>query len=361
MPARDQPASTPAADIWRRWPWLGLLACAAGGALCALVNTPLPWMIGSLTTMAVLRFSGVPVTAPRGCRATGQVVIGTALGIYFTPMVGREVLGHWEIVLATALFSMVLAYVCAWFIWRLGDVDRTTALFASVPGGAAEMANLGERYGAKVDRIAVAQSLRVLVVVIAVPFAMTGAGVAGSDDSYMPPDLPLDWAMLGALLGAAVLGGAFLRLVRSPNPFMLGPLLVTIALTVTGHEWSNVPGWMTSAAQVMLGCSLGQRFEREFLSAAPRFVSVVTASIVLAMVLSALFAIGLALAVGVPAATVILATAPGGIAEMCLTAKALRLGVPLVTAAHVARVVLLVTLTAPVFRVVRAGLRRFGT
>jgi hypothetical protein len=41
--------------------------------------------------------------------------------------------------------------------------------------------------------------------------------------------------------------------------------------------------------------------------------------------------------------------APGGIAEMCITAKVLQLGVPLVTAAHVVRVLVLISTASPVF------------
>jgi uncharacterized membrane protein AbrB (regulator of aidB expression) len=50
----------------------------------------------------------------------------------------------------------------------------------------------------------------------------------------------------------------------------------------------------------------------------------------------------------------ILAMAPGGIAEMCITAKVLQLGVPLVTAAHVMRVLVLIVSTGPAFRLARA-------
>ena len=53
-----------------------------------------------------------------------------------------------------------------------------------------------------------------------------------------------------------------------------------------------------------------------------------------------------------------LATAPGGIAEMSITAKVLELGVPLVTAFHVSRVVLLLTCTAPLFTWLRRRRRR---
>ena len=44
---------------------------------------------------------------------------------------------------------------------------------------------------------------------------------------------------------------------------------------------------------------------------------------------------------GLHPATLVLGTAPGGIAEMCITAKVLQLGVPLVTAFHVTRLVVL--------------------
>jgi uncharacterized membrane protein AbrB (regulator of aidB expression) len=89
-------------------------------------------------------------------------------------------------------------------------------------------------------------------------------------------------------------------------------------------------------------------------------VLVVLASIVAGIGISALFAAGLAWWSGLPLATMVLATAPGGIAEMCITAKVLQLGVPLVTAAHVTRVIILVTTTGPLFRLLRRLKGRTG-
>jgi uncharacterized membrane protein AbrB (regulator of aidB expression) len=57
-------------------------------------------------------------------------------------------------------------------------------------------------------------------------------------------------------------------------------------------------------------------------------------------------------ATGTHPATSILATAPGGIAEMSITAKLLQLGVPIVTAFHVSRVVVLVTVSSPMYKFV---------
>ena len=57
----------------------------------------------------------------------------------------------------------------------------------------------------------------------------------------------------------------------------------------------------------------------------------------------------MAVLVGQPPATLILGTSPGGIAEMAITAKVLQLGVPLVTAFQVCRLVAVLVLVAPLF------------
>ena len=65
---------------------------------------------------------------------------------------------------------------------------------------------------------------------------------------------------------------------------------------------------------------------------------------------SALFAWGLTGVSGLHPATLLLSTAPGGIAEMAITAKVLQLGVPVVTAFQVTRLVAVLTLTEPLYR-----------
>jgi uncharacterized protein len=232
---------------------------------------------------------------------------------------------------------------------RYAAVDRTTAFFASVPGGATEMAVLGERFGGKVDRIVVAQSLRILLVVVTVPFAMTLLGVHGSD-AYEPARVPVRLDGLVVLLAISAVTSLAFAWLRLPNAFMLGSLFATIALTVAEVQLSAIPTSVSNAGQLLIGCALGSRFDRSFILSARRFVVVVCASVVIALVLSALFGAGLARLGSLVVPSMVLATAPGGIAEMCITAKVLQLGVPLVTAAHVTRVIVLVTLTGPLYR-----------
>jgi membrane AbrB-like protein len=333
-------------------PALALLLCGTAGALCAWLKLPLPWMIGPLVAMAVSNFAGIGLRAPPGSRQLGQTVVGTALGLYFTPLVAREVASFWPLLLLGGVLAIFLGLLGGWVLGRITGTDATTAFFASVPGGATEMTILGERFGARADRVALAQSLRILAVVIVVPFALTYSGAHGSD-AYQPVAVPLDWSRLGFLLALGAAGGSMLAYFGVPNAFMFGPLAIVATLTVNQFPLSSLPTGLSSAAQVLLGCALGARFERRSLQSAPKYVWGVLASVAVTIAAAAGFAWAIAEAWSLPVPTLVLAMAPGGIAEMCITAKVLQLGVPLVTAAQVARVIVLLSTTGPGFRLAR--------
>jgi len=339
----------------RRWLQgsAGVAIGAAAGWLCSRLHTPIPWMLGPLATLAILRVAGVRVASPPGGRQVGQWIIGTSLGLYFTPHVVGEVAGWWWLLALGAVFAIGLGYAGGAVLARLAGIDHTTGVFASVPGGAAEMAVLGERFGARADRVAAAQSLRILIVVLTIPFAYAALGLHGAD-AYVPGTTAYDAAGYAILMAATLAGSAVAQRLRVPNAFVLGSLAVAIPLTALQVDLSATPALASNAGQCLLGCALGARFEPDFLAGAHKFIAAVTASVVAAILLSAAAAVALALVTGLHPATLVLGMAPGGIAEMCITAKVLQLGVPLVTAFHVTRVVVLLLLTAPLFAWARA-------
>lgn len=329
--------------------WLAGLAIAAGaGWLCARIGTPIPWMLGPLFALALLRVAGVDVSSPPGGRQGGQWIIGSALGLYFTPNVIREVVGWWPLLAVGAAFAIVLGYVCGLALARLAGIDRTTAIFASVPGGAAEMAVLGYRFGARVDRVASAQSLRIVIVVGIVPAAFAALGLHGID-RYVPGATVFDAVGFAELMVVTAIGGFAAQWLKLPNAFVLGSLAVAIPLTAVEINLSAMPTVVSNAGQCLLGCALGARFHPDFLRGAPRYVAAVTTTVIGAIALSAAFAVVLAWLCGLSPATLVLGNAPGGFAEMCITAKVLQLGVPMVTAFHVTRLVVLLLFTAPLF------------
>ena len=327
----------------------GLAVGALGGAFCAWVGTPLPWMIGSMLGMAVAQMAGANFAALPGGREAGFVVVGITLGLYFSAPVVAEVSRHWPWFVLLGVAANGFGTLSALALARLSGVSRATAYFGSMPGGASEMAQLGERFGAAPERVALAHSVRMLLVVTLFPVGITLAGFAANEE-YRPVAVPFDAGGLALLFAMGAVAGALAKAMRAPTAFMLGPLLLTIGLTVNGVELSSMPSPLVNAAQVLLGCVLGSRFERGSLASAPRFVAALAVSVTVTLVLAALVGWMIALGSGAYLGSALLAAAPGGIAEMSITAKVLKIGVAYVTAAHVVRYLIVVLLTVPVYR-----------
>jgi hypothetical protein len=96
---------------------------------------------------------------------------------------------------------------------------------------------------------------------------------------------------------------------------------------------------LTDFAQLMFGLVLGARYERAFFARYRLFIPFALLNSCFILVASVAAGAALAWAFGLPVATMILATAPGGLAEMTITAQALQISVPLVVAFHLFRVV----------------------
>jgi membrane AbrB-like protein len=326
-----------------------LALCIASGALFALLHIPLAWMLGSMIAMAAARMSGAQVEQLAWGRAAGMVVVGVSLGLYFTAPVIHEVSTFWPWFVLLGVLAIAAGTVSAFVLARLSGVDAATAYFGSMPGGASEMSIMGETYGAAVHSVAFAHSVRVLFVVTLFPIAITAGGFHASDD-YRPVVTPFDGFGLALLLTMGAGAGLLARMLRAPTAFMMGPLFATIAVTALGYRISSMPTALVNAAQVLLGCAMGARFERSFLREAPRFVMALIPSVLTMVVLAVLIGLVLSYGSGVYIGAGLLVAAPGGIAEMSLTAKVLRIGVAFVTAGHVMRYLMVVILTVPIFR-----------
>lgn len=319
-----------------------LIAAAAGGA-AAQIHTPLPWMLGPLFAVALLRISGLPLVGLSGGRQAGQWAIGTALGLYFTPQVLAELGQHSGVIVLMASSAVLLGLLAAWVLERWGQVSAATAFFAGLPGGASEMVVLAERHGGAVDRIAAAHALRVMLVVSTIPFVLHHGSRASA--GAMPHLFMPDGALV-ELIAVSLVGVAVLTRLRVANAWVLGPLLLVGTLTAANQPLGHLPSALVNAGQLLLGTALGLRFAPGFFRAAPRFLAVSTVATGLTLGLCGLFSWALSLGIGLPVSSLLLAASPGGMAEMSITARELHLSVPLVTATHVLRVLLL-TVCAP--------------
>ncbi len=340
--AAQSPAMSEFSNLGARTPAILKALCVGipAGYLFAWLKTPIPWMIGPMVAVAACNLMGAKLQAPPFGRQTGQVVLGSAVALYFTSTVLATLAAHLGAIVASTVSAFLIGGVGALILSKVSGVDQKSTFFASIPGGAMAMAVLAERYGASVPAVAVAHSLRVSFVVIVVPFAVTYGGVPLEGFGPVRPDVPFNPLILALWLGAGFVIGGVAEKLHLHNGYLLMPIFFGAALNVSGVQLSGVPHGLTDFAQLLFGLILGARYDRDFFIRYKLFVPFALVNAAVILILSALTGVALAWAFGLPIATMLVSTAPGGLAEMTLAAQALGIGVPLVVAFHFFRVVM---------------------
>jgi membrane AbrB-like protein len=331
--------------------WLNYLGAPLvgiiGGLLASWVNWPLPWMIGSLVAVILTRCFTPWQTLPLpGGRKTGQWVVGIGIGLHFNAYVIDQIAHNFLPILIGAFVTLAASGAAVWLMRSSGE-DKATAFFSSMPGGSAEMVNLALRNGAQLNRVAAAQSLRVVIVVLTVPAAFKFFLGNGSTTHHVAE---VNWYWLLGIFPAGGLAAWVLQYFRQPNPWMFGPLFVTASASVYFDLHLGLPNGASQFGQLMIGSSLGCYFDRSFFRYAPSFLARSFMSTCLMLLVASIAAAGLGWMTSMDFRALTLGMIPGGIAEMSLTAETLALSVPLVTAMQTLRLVLVLFLAEPLYR-----------
>lgn len=338
---------------------LALALGAGGGFLFYWLGLPLPWMLGAMFATMTAAVAGLPVLAPVRIRPPVVAVIGVMLGARFTP----EILGQMQAWVVTlfllALFVLVSAAIVVPFYRVVGRFGWVTAYFAGMPGGLAEMVEIGEARGADVRQVVLAHSLRIVVTIalVALWFRVIEGYAVGRSIAADGP--PLQVADAALLLASAVFGSLAGRALHLPAPAFLGPMIFSAVLHMAGLAEGSPPGVLVNAAQIILGSVIGCRFT------GIRVTELARAAVLslVATLLSLLVALGFGLAMrhiaGIELEQALLALAPGGLTEMGLVALAIHADVAFVALHHAARILFVILIAPLAFRVLLG--KRDGT
>lgn len=326
--------------------WLiTLIVGAIGAGIASWVGWPLPWVIGSLLAVLLTRCAGGLLPEVPYGRQAGQLVVAVAIGCHFTLPVMQQVAAHIGLILTAVLLTLVLA-LCSVLILHRWGVPLGTAFFALMPANSSEMVHLGRERRADTGFIAAAHSIRLLLILLAVPVAAS----FGVTHVVAHSPLPVIWPWLIFLLALAWLAALGFKRCNLPNPWVFGPFLICAVGVGCNNLSMSMPAWLSGSGQLLIGCALGVAFDRGFFRRAPTFVLKVLLLLVASVSLTALAAWALGGWLGMPWLALALGMMPGSAPEMSLTAQALGLTVTLVTAMQVIRMLLIQAACLPLYR-----------
>lgn len=319
---------------------------ALGGLVFYALSLPLPWVLGSLTASFICaQTTSFQPRFPSAWRGYAMVVIGTMLGASFThDVVSRS--GSWAVSLfVMGLLSLMFCFVAYLVFIRLGRMDRLTAMFAAMPGGLSVVTMLAEDYHAEVNRVVLCHTARLVVLLISAPIIIqfiSGIDLSEANRATFSNAETLDPVRHGMLALVAVVSWWVARQFSFPSAMLLIPLLSSAVLHATDMLTVHVPPLFSSAAQILIGGSVGARFTNYSLAEIIKdgwLAALVGALLAVGSLIGALF---IAPLVGIKVTPLFLSYLPGGAPELGVVALVLAIEPAMVAAHHVLRIFLIV-------------------
>lgn len=339
-----------AARLWAFIPTL--LLGAAGGFVFAWFALPLPWMLGPLTAGLIGAFARLPLRGPKLIAAPMRAVLGVLLGASFTPTMlaqAADLAASLALLIPYIALSAVLGIV---YLMKVARYDFATSYFAAMPGGLNDMVLFAEEQGADHRKVSLIHGTRILLIVFFIPFYIqlsshvvidrSAAGWVGLTD--------LTWGGAALLLACAVIGYPLGRWLRLPGAALMGPMLLSALLHLSGVSDAKPPDLLVILAQITIGTMIGARYVGVPRGEILRTIGLSVGLVVILLAVTFSFTWMVPNLLGYSWIGVLLAFSPGGLAETSLIALALGVEVAYVASHHVFRVVMVIALAPLVFR-----------
>lgn len=318
----------------------GLVVGAIGGLVARHFQVPLAWMLGPLFFCMLVALAGLPAEVPIWMRANFMVLIGLFLGESFDGLTVEAVM-RWPVSMAGAVLYLPVSTGAAFLYYRhLAGETPVTALCSSIPGGLNAIVAISGSLGADERNVALAQSLRIAIVVVMAP--AVAFGLMGYAPPAEGPVAAVQLISIGDLVVLLAVSFALMALLRNSGIPILGmvcPLFASAVLRMGGVIEGVLPHWLVEIGLLVLGASVGGRFAGVPMARLLRFGGLTLGGTAILMAIAAILALAVSAMTGLELIALLLAYAPGGVAEMSLIALAIDADPAFVAVHHVVRII----------------------
>ncbi|MBX2878594.1 MAG: AbrB family transcriptional regulator [Granulosicoccus sp.] len=324
-----------------------LLWAAAGVVVFSALHIPLAFLFGPLFFCLAAALAKRPLQGMGQVSVAARTILGVAVGASITPDVLSQLPAMAGSLVMIPLYIVTIAVIGVPFFHRVCGFDRTTAYYAAMPGGLQDMVIFGAEAGADIRALSLIHATRVLVIVTIVPIILTiGFGLSLNAPMGEPlTSLPVTQLLL--MLVAAVIGWKGGERIGLFGASILGPMMVTAILSLTGLIHYRPPAEAILLAQYLIGIGIGVGYVGISLAELKRDVLAGVAFVFILAALALAFTEIVVLTGAARPLEGFLAFAPGGQAEMTVLAIVASADLGFVIVHHLTRIFLVIT-CAPV-------------
>jgi membrane AbrB-like protein len=322
-----------------------LVIGAAGGSLFLWAHLPGGLISGAMIAVGIAAVAGRPLAVPPIMTQIVLLLLGISLGSLMSRQLLQHVSAYPLTIALLALATFCSTFGSSLYLQHVHGWDRTSAFLAGSPGALSQIILLALEKGANVPAIAVVQTMRVIILTAALPLLLALIGIAPAAALTFATAIasPLE---LTELIAASVAVSLLLRLIKFPASWMFGAMIGSSVLHGAGLVEGGLPPWVRAVALVGIGALIGSRFARMKPKTLLSHVNAALGSFVIAILISGVFVVVIALTTSVRFGDVVVAFAPGAMDAMLALALTLHIDPIFVGAHHLSRFVF-VTIATP--------------
>ncbi|TCL00595.1 hypothetical protein BXY66_3239 [Shimia isoporae] len=322
-------------------------AAGSGAALFWWLGLPLPFLFGPMSACLLLALSGQKLAGFGQVSVAARTILGVAVGTSLTPDVVATLPQMAGSIALVPIYVAIIGAIGVPFFRRVGGFDPVTSYYAAMPGGLQDMIIFGQEAGGSARVLSLIHATRVLVIVTLAPLILTGLYGASLSNPIGQPAAELPLGEMALMVLAALVGWKGGERIGLFGASILGPMIVSAALTMGGLLHSRPPAEAILTAQFFIGTGIGVHYVGVTLRELRQIVAAGLAFMLVLALLAAIFAEGVTLLGLAPPMEAFLAFAPGGQAEMTVLSIIVGADLGFVIAHHLTRIVVVI-LGAPI-------------
>jgi hypothetical protein len=298
-----------------------------------------------MIAVGIAAIAGRPLSMPPILTQSVLLLLGISLGSLVSQQMLHNMAAYPLTIALLALATFCSTFGSSFYLQRSHGWDQTSALLAGSPGALSQITMLAAEKGADVAATAVVQTMRVIIIIAALPLVLAVTGVAASAPSVATHVIASPLELVG-LIAASVAAALLLRLMNFPASWMFGAMIASSLLHGAGTIEGALPDGLRNVALIGIGAVIGARFARMKVKTLLGHVHAALGSFAVAIVISSVFVAVIALTTNVRTADIIVAFAPGAMDAMLALALTLHIDPIFVGAHHLSRFVF-VSITTP--------------
>lgn len=320
-----------------------LCISAAGAGLFWLLEFPLPFLFGPMFASLIAALAGAQLRGAGQVSAGARTILGVAVGASITPAVLGQIPSMLASVALVPVYISIIAAIGVPFFHRVCKLDKVTAYYSAMPGGFQDMVIFGQEAGGDIRALSLIHATRVLVIVSLAPVLLTQALGVSLDNPVGAPASTLPPMELVLMAAAALVGWKGAERIGLFGASILGPMIVTALLSISGVLHYRPPAEAILFAQFFIGIGIGVGYVGVTVKELRHFVASGVVYVGLLSLLALAFAY-VVVATGLAAPLEgFLAFSPGGQAEMTVLAIIVGADLGFVVVHHLTRIVFVIT------------------